>query len=113
MIKTIKASDAEPKENPHGVDVRTLHDSEHAQAIHITLKAGEKLRRHITPVDVFFYVLEGRGTVEVGDEHIKVEADTLVESPARIPHRLINDSDAVFRVLVVKTPKPTEQTQLL
>jgi quercetin dioxygenase-like cupin family protein len=37
----------------------------------------------------------------------------LVESPARIPHRWINESEAIFRVLVVKVPKPTEETKLL
>jgi hypothetical protein len=37
----------------------------------------------------------------------------LVESPARIPHRWINEGKSVFRVLVVKVPRPTEETRLL
>jgi len=37
----------------------------------------------------------------------------LVESPAKIPHKWTNESTAVFRVLVVKVPKPTEETKLL
>jgi hypothetical protein len=37
----------------------------------------------------------------------------LVESPARIPHRWSNESTMVFRVMVVKVPKPTEETKLL
>jgi len=48
-------------DTPHKVDVRKLYDTENAMTIHITLKPGEKLLRHITPVDVFFYVLEGEG----------------------------------------------------
>jgi mannose-6-phosphate isomerase-like protein (cupin superfamily) len=67
----------------------------------------------MTPVDVFFYVLEGTGVVEIGSERSEVTKDTLVESPARIPHRWINESMAVFRVLVVKVPKPKEETRLL
>jgi mannose-6-phosphate isomerase-like protein (cupin superfamily) len=67
----------------------------------------------ITPVDVFFYVLEGSGIVEIGDEKQTVGKDMLVESPARIPHTWLNISDALFRVLVVKVPKPTEETKLL
>jgi len=39
--------------------------------------------------------------------------DTPIESPAKIPHRWINESDTVFRVLVVKVPKPTKETILL
>ena len=48
---------------------------------------GESLKLHITPVDVFFYVLEGAGVVDVGDERATVSRDRLIISPARIPHR--------------------------
>ena len=113
MIKTLRVADAPDAPNPHGVSVRKLYDTEHAQLMHITLQPGEALKRHITPVDVFFYAVEGRGVVEIGDERVVVEADTIVESPARIPHRLVNESDAVFRVLVAKVPRPTEATRLL
>ncbi len=99
--------------NPHHVDARKVYDSPHAVAVVITLQPGESLKRHSTPTDVFFYVLEGTGIVEIGDERETVAKDTLVESPARIPHRWINESDAVFRVLVVKVPRPTEETKIL
>jgi mannose-6-phosphate isomerase-like protein (cupin superfamily) len=82
-------------------------------AVVITLQPGESLKRHITPVDVFFYVLEGEGVVEIADERKTIGRDMIVESPARIPHRWINESKGVFRVLVVKVPRPTEETKLL
>lgn len=50
----IDIESAQPVQNPHGVEVRKLYDTEHAQAMHITLQPGERLRRHVTPVDVFF-----------------------------------------------------------
>src|SRR5690606_39694945 len=84
-----------------------------AVVVMITLQPGESLKRHKTPVDVIFYVLEGTGTVEIGEEQATVGKDTLIESPARIPHRWINESGEVFRVLVIKVPKPTEETKLL
>ena len=95
------------------MDAHKLYDTEKAQAIHIELKPGGSLKKHITPVDVFFYVLEGKGIVEIGDERKEVSQDTLIESPARIPHRLINDGEETFRFIVVKTPRPTESTRLL
>ncbi len=70
-----QTEDAEPRKNPHGVDARALHDSEHALVSHITLQPGEALKRHITPVDVVFYVVEGTGVVEVGDEKQEVGPD--------------------------------------
>ncbi|MEI7433204.1 MAG: cupin domain-containing protein [Methanomicrobiales archaeon] len=99
--------------NPHGVDARKIYDSPHAVAVVITLNPGESLRKHITPVDVFFYVLEGRADIEIGDERETIQKDMLVESPAGIPHCWINESRHIFRVLVVKVPRPEKETKLL
>jgi quercetin dioxygenase-like cupin family protein len=99
--------------NPHHVDARKIYDTDNAIAVVITLQPGESLKKHVTPVDVFFYVLEGTGIVEIGDEKEACSKDTLIESPARIPHRWSNESGSVFRVLVVKVPKPKEETKLL
>jgi quercetin dioxygenase-like cupin family protein len=112
-MKITDVEDVESGPNPHHVDARKIYDTPHAMAVVITLKPGEALKKHITPVDVFFYVLEGTGVVEIGDEKQMVGKDQLVESPARIPHKWTNESSSVFRVLVVKVPKPTEETKLL
>ena len=112
-MKTIEVKNVQSKPNPHGVDARNISDTESAQVVHITLQPGESLKKHITPVDVVFYVLGGRGVVEIGEERAEVGPDTLIESPAKIPHRGINESDAALRILVVKTPRPKESTKLL
>ncbi len=101
------------KETPHGVDVRQLYDKDSAQVMHITLQPGEALKPHKTPVDVFFYVLEGSPTIHIGDESVKFEKDTLIESPANIVHYLSNESAELARIMVVKAPKPVSQTKLL
>jgi quercetin dioxygenase-like cupin family protein len=108
-----KMDEQPPAENPHGVDVRRAYQSEHAMVSVITLEPGQALKRHITPVDVFFYVLEGTGTVDVGEERRTVSKDTVIESPKDIPHCWTNESDARFRVLVVKVPNPAKGTRLL
>jgi len=79
----------------------------------ITLEPGESLKKHITPVDLFFYVLEGKGVVEIGEEKRDVGKDTLVNRPAKIPHCWYNESGAVLRFLVVKVPRPTASTKIL
>ncbi len=111
-MKITEVKSVSCKPNPHNVEARAISDTESAQVVHITLQPGEALKKHITPVDVVFYVLEGRGVVEIGEERQEVSADSLVESPAKIPHRWINESDAPFRVLVVKTPRPKESTKM-
>ncbi len=112
-MKIVDVKRAPEQPNPHNVSVRKLYDTEYAQAMYIELKPGESLKKHITPVDVFFYILKGNGIVEIGDESKEVSQDMLIESPARVPHRLINNGEEIFRFLVVKTPKPTESTRLL
>ena len=112
-VEIRKLSQEKPAKNPHGVDVRRVYESEYALSSIITLKPGEKLIRHITPVDVFFYVISGTGVVEVGEERETVFADTVIDSPKGIPHCWYNESEEDLRVLVVKTPKPTTPTQLL
>jgi quercetin dioxygenase-like cupin family protein len=112
-MKIVDSTKTPSSPNPHHVDARKLFENPHAVVVMITLKPGESLKRHMTPVDVVFYVLEGTGTVEIGEERATVGIDTLIESPARIPHRWINEGESVFRVLVIKVPKPTEETKLL
>jgi len=68
---------------------------------------------HFTPVDVFFFVLEGTPTTRIGDEIKEVAENMLVESPKNIVHCLYNKSDKAARILVVKTPKPLTSTRLL
>jgi quercetin dioxygenase-like cupin family protein len=112
-MKIVEVKNVQSKPNPHGVDARSISDTESAQVVHITLQPGESLKKHITPVDVIFYVLEGQGVVEIGEERMEVVEDTLIESPAKIPHRWLNESNIIVRILVIKTPKPREATRIL
>ncbi len=105
-----KLKDTEIMKNAHGVDARNLYNKESAMVTVITLKPGESLKRHITPVDVAFYVLEGTGVVEIGEEKKEVSKDTLVESPKDILHCWYNDSNKDLKFLIVKAPKPTTKT---
>ncbi len=94
--------DVDSFQNMHAVEAKKVYSSENAEVIHMALKPGQSLKKHVTPVDVFFYILEGKGIVEIGDETQEVEKNTLVESPKGIPHLLRNTGDGFFRFLVVK-----------
>ena len=112
-MKIIDLNKVEISDTPHKVAVKKLMNFEHATIVHIELKPGEALKKHVTPVDVNFYVLEGNGIVEIGKERENVIKDQLIFSPAKIPHTLMNESDKDFRFLVIKTPTPTSETKLL
>ena len=112
-MKIVDVKNSPVIETVHKIKASKIYDSEHALAVHITLEVGEQLKPHITPVDVFFYVLEGAPTIEVGNEKNIVSADSLVESPAKIPHCIYNNTEQRARILVVKIPKPVSETKLL
>jgi len=105
-----KLSEVEVMDNAHGVDARNLYNTNEAMITVIALEPGQSLKRHITPVDVAFYVLEGTGVVEIGDEKMEVTKDTLIESPKDIVHCWYNESSSPLRFMVVKAPKPAKKT---
>jgi mannose-6-phosphate isomerase-like protein (cupin superfamily) len=110
IMKIIKAKEVKEQKSPHGIDVKKLLDSANVVVSQITLRPGEALKKHVTPVDVFFFVLQGKGVVEIGDEEVEVGPDTLIDSPARIMHGWRNTGKDDLRFLVVKAPRPTEPT---
>ncbi len=112
-MKAISALQVPEADNPHGVSVRKLHESEHVAAEFITLEPGQSLKLHKTPVDAFFFALEGEPTVEIGGERQTISPWTLADSPAAVPHRILNEGTKRVRVLVVKTPNPTAGPKIL
>jgi quercetin dioxygenase-like cupin family protein len=110
MIITKKLSETQIMKNAHNVDARNLYNTENAMVSVITLTKGQSLKKHITPVDVAFYVIEGKGIVEIGDEKITVIKNTLVESPKDIAHCWFNESDSDLVFMVIKAPKPEKKT---
>lgn len=112
-MKITRYQKQEIKDTPHKIDVREMYNKESAQAMLMALKPGESLKPHKTPVDVFFFIVEGHPTIHIGNESEVCEADTLIESPADIVHYISNASDHLARILVVKAPRPVSLTKVL
>jgi quercetin dioxygenase-like cupin family protein len=105
-MNSVKVSDLPKFDNPHGLEVKQVYNSPQAQVMHLNLKPGQGMKAHASPLNIVFYVLEGRGKVETDGESIEVGQDTVIESPANSLHRLEAASDSALRVLVIKTPMP-------
>jgi quercetin dioxygenase-like cupin family protein len=108
-----KLHEVEKVNNPHKVESRNIHSTDDLSVTIVTLQPGEKLKKHITPVDVLFYVLEGKGKVLIGEETAEVTAESSIESPKDIAHCWYNNSDAPLKFMVLKAPKPTKKTIFL
>jgi len=112
-MKITKYENQEIKDTPHRIDVREMYNKESAQASLMALKPGESLKPHKTPVDVFFFIVEGHPTIHIGNESKVCETDSLIESPADIIHYISNESEGLARILVVKAPRPVSSTKVL
>jgi len=110
MITIKKLEDQPIMETAHNVDARNLYSTPDAMITVIRLAPGQSLKRHVTPVDVAFYVLEGTGIVEVGNEKVEVQAHSLVESPKDIIHCWYNESESDLLFMVIKAPRPEKKT---
>src|SRR5690554_2471813 len=112
-MKIINYKSCEEYKTVHGVDVKQVYNSEHAQMNHITLQPGEALKPHITPVDAIFYILEGKPTILIGEERVQVKQDDVIDSPKNIVHCVYNESDKVVRFIVTKVPRQTTQSKFV
>ncbi len=65
-MHTTNLKDIENRTSLNGSKRSLLHSMIYAQAIHIILEPEEPIQKHAPPVDVIFYVLEGKGVVEIG-----------------------------------------------
>ncbi len=91
----------------HNVQGREMYEKSGTTVVHLLLEKGGILPSVAQHHDVFFYVLEGKGRISVGDELFDVESDTLVKCPIDIPHGAENTGKDVLKLLMVKSPTST------
>jgi quercetin dioxygenase-like cupin family protein len=64
--------------------------------------AGKSNAEHVHPnCEEVVYVMEGEVTHTLGDQTATLRAGDLIVVPRNVPHRLINDSSAACRTLIV------------
>ncbi len=71
---------------------------------------GPKLHRH--EYDEVIVVLEGTGTVYIGDQQHSIAAGDIVAVPARTPHRFVNTGDTPLRQVDVHASPEFRQENL-
>ncbi|MCB0711453.1 MAG: cupin domain-containing protein [Ignavibacteriae bacterium] len=55
--------------------------------------------------DQFFYIVSGRGTMEIGGEVLTIEEDQGLRVSPGIPHRISNRSERDLHFLVISAPQ--------
>jgi mannose-6-phosphate isomerase-like protein (cupin superfamily) len=87
---------------PFNFDGRILYKSQQYELIHLTLQSGETMEPHVQPMDVVFFVVEGLGSLTVGDAILEVQENTTVHIPAGVQRAWKNPGNHTLRILVNK-----------
>lgn len=103
-MKIIKMDEIEGRTNKRGVIAKELHKNENVKIMNLTLSPGDVVPPHAVPVDVFFYVVAGKGTLQIGEEEKVVQAKDIIPCPPNTEMSLKADQGEIFSVLNVKTP---------
>ena len=103
-MEIIKMDQVEGSKNKRGVIAKGLLKNDDVQIMNLVLEPGDKVGEHSVPVNVFFYVVEGSGRLQIGDESKVVEEKDIIPCPPNTKMSLEADQDEKFVVLNVKTP---------
>jgi mannose-6-phosphate isomerase-like protein (cupin superfamily) len=70
----------------------------------LTLKPGGTNQVHVHEnAEQVYIVLQGRGTVQVGEEKAEVKASDAIFLPAKVPHGFFNTGDKTAVILLIGT----------
>ncbi|GAB6137809.1 cupin domain-containing protein [Halanaerobaculum tunisiense] len=103
-MEIIKMDQLEGSKRWEGITVKKILKNEDTQVMNLVLKPGDEVPEHSVPVNVFFYIVEGRGTLRIGDEKKVVEAKDIIPCSPNTKMSLQADQGEEFVVLNVKTP---------
>lgn len=82
----VSMSDVPLQLSPRGIYTRWLINEDSCEVINLLLKEDDSISTRIKPVDVLFYVMNGSGFIEIGNEKYEVQKGDVVYAPKYIPH---------------------------
>jgi mannose-6-phosphate isomerase-like protein (cupin superfamily) len=71
------------------------------EVVHLNLKPGEKIEKHINENDVVFFVIEGKAMLETDYERVLVLKDQCIHVEGGINRGFDNISISPFKVLAI------------
>lgn len=97
----------EKRFSPEKMQKVNLFETERMFADIYCLEPGQQQKRHAhAGADKIYFVLEGTGQFQIGDDELDLGPDQIVLAPADIEHGVRNESQARLVVLVFMAPNP-------
>ncbi|MFA7106292.1 MAG: cupin domain-containing protein [Candidatus Izemoplasmatales bacterium] len=90
--------------NKYNVKARTLFDEKSSTIKNLFLDKGEEIPKHQFPLDVTFFILEGKGKIQIEDEVFIVKPFDTVICPPNHNMSVKADEDSVLSFLNIKSP---------
>jgi len=87
---------------PFNPDGKILFTSEKMELVHLTLTPGKGMEKHSQPFDVVFFVLEGKGNIEIGSEQVLVKTNTCIHVGKGTLRKWSNTGSSDLKILVIK-----------
>ena len=103
-MEVIKMDQIEGTKRWDGVLTREILKNEDTKVMNLVLEAGDEVPEHSVPVNVFFYIVKGKGTLQIGEDKKVVEATDIIPCTPNTKMSLQADQGEKFVVLNVKTP---------
>jgi quercetin dioxygenase-like cupin family protein len=100
MINVLNWQNA--KQVPFDLEAKIMFTSERIELIKLILKSGEELSLHKNPVDVLFYVINGKGILTIEDHFIEIQKDSTVFVEKEKLRGWKNSFDEPLEILVTK-----------
>ncbi|GBE04835.1 MAG TPA: cupin domain-containing protein [Nitrospirae bacterium] len=92
------------KFKPDKISREMLADTPEMRVALMCLEPGQKLEPHKAPLRLLMYVVEGKGTITVGDEKTEADEKTGILCDPMVPHGFEADKGEKMVVMAVVTP---------
>lgn len=103
-MKHFKLNDLEAVLNKYNVSAKTLVNHDHATIKNLYLNPGQTIPDHKVPMDVTFFILEGKGQITIAGESVEVNPFDCVLCPPNTFMSVKADKDCSLSFLNIKTP---------
>jgi quercetin dioxygenase-like cupin family protein len=108
-MRTTKIEEGRVIKDDSGVIARVVYSAPEAMIVHIDVAPGGFVKPHVTPIDMEYFVIEGKGLFQLGEESIEAGPGTLIPNPRGLPHGMKNLGPGHLRVMAVKNPRPESE----
>lgn len=89
---------------PDKISREMLADKPEMRIALMCLEPGQKLSPHKAPLRLLMYVVEGKGTITVGDESIVADEKTAIPCDPMVSHGFTADKGERLVVMAIVTP---------